>query len=477
MDVPRLFARVALAGLDLALLGMALALLQAQSPPASLPLSLVGITIALLVGLVVTAVTRRWEQTRQQRILGMLAIVGAGVLLVKRGLGGGYGPLGGWGVFAAALRGQGSAYLALLLALVAGWRGTRLLVPTVPAEVQQRFKRGLLVLVALAVAAVLLPLANPAAARRAASGAVIGYVVAGLLAQALFRETSAERGDRRLSGRNLLILLAATGIPLILALALASWFAADVAAMIARAYTAIVELVLIVISPIVAVLFALLEGLIGWIRHLSANAPLPQLPTPAPAPALPDSSSTAPVGLPAWLIALLRLLPYLLPLALLIIVLLRRPRRTHPEASSAEERESVWSWQAAGQDLQAWWHQLRRRLARPARDTLAAALARLRGDDPVTVIRRAYVRLLIRGAQTDHARAPEQTPAEYARSLAATFVDEQDAIQTLTSRYERARYNSTATTTADASAAVAAWERLASLPVLRKNSDNVSDEG
>ncbi len=475
MDMPRLFARVALAGLDLALLGLALALLQAQSSPASLPLSLFGISIALLAGVVVTAVTRRWEQTRPQRVLGMLAIVGAGLLLVKSGLGGGYGPLHGWDLVAAALRGQGSVYLALLLALAAGWRGTRLLVPTVPAEVQQRFKRGLLVLVTLAIAAVLLPLADPAAARRAASAGVISYVIAGLLAQALFRETSAERGDRRLAGRNLLILLAATGIPLILALVLASWFAADVAAMISVAYTAAVELLLIVISPIVAVLFTLLEGLIGWIRHLSANAPPPQLPTPAPAPVLPGSSSTAPAGLPAWLIALLRLLPYLLPLALLMIVLLRRPRRTHPEASSAEERESVWSWQAAGQDLQAWWQQLRRRLARPPRDTLAAALARLRGDDPVTVIRRAYVRLLIRGGQADRGRAPEQTPAEYAQALRPVFASDQNALAILTRSYEQARYNPTATTPADAAAAIHAWEQFADgAPLTRKNGDVVT---
>src|SRR6266545_3230533 len=52
---PRLLARVALAGLDLALLGLALALLQAQSSPASLPLNWSGITIALLVGVAVTA--------------------------------------------------------------------------------------------------------------------------------------------------------------------------------------------------------------------------------------------------------------------------------------------------------------------------------------------------------------------------------------------------------------------------------------
>jgi hypothetical protein len=82
--------------------------------------------------------------------------------------------------------------------------------------------------------------------------------------------------------------------------------------------------------------------------------------------------------LPAWLTTFIGLLPYLVPLLLLVLLVLLRPRRTRVEADGAEERESVWSWQTAGQDLRAWWGQLQQRLARPERDALAA-LAWLRG--------------------------------------------------------------------------------------------------
>ena len=53
--------------------------------------------------------------------------------------------------------------------------------------------------------------------------------------------------------------------------------------------------------------------------------------------------------------------------------------------------------------------QFQRWLARGEGDALAAALARLRGDDPATVIRRTYVRLLMLGARAHHPRAPDQT--------------------------------------------------------------------
>jgi hypothetical protein len=208
MDAPRLLARMALAGLDLAPLGLALALVRLLAAPAMVPLSLPALVVDLLLGAALVLATRRWEQMRHIRLIHALIIAGVALLLIKGGLGAGYGPLGGWRALLDALLGQGDArfsntYLVLLLALLAGWRGTLLLQPTVPSEVQQRFKRGLLVLIALLVATVLLPLNDPSATRRAAGLAAIGYVAAGLLAQALFRETSAERSDTRLSGRKL----------------------------------------------------------------------------------------------------------------------------------------------------------------------------------------------------------------------------------------------------------------------------------
>jgi hypothetical protein len=327
--------------------------------------------------------------------------------------------------------------------------------------VHQRFKRGLLVLIALLLAAVLLPTADPAAARRAASGAAIGYVAAGLLAQALFRETSAERSERRFSARKLLLLLGAIGAPLTLALALASWVSADAAALIGQVYLAIVQGILIIITPVLMVLFGILEALVRLLRGAGGGTPVTLLPTAGPTPALPNQTPAVPLFLPVWLTTFIGLLRYLVPLLLLVLLLLLRSRRTAPEVGAAEERESVWSWRTAGHDLRAWWDQLQRRLARPERDVLAA---RLRGDDPVTVIRRVYVRLLMRGVQAGRARAPEQTPAEYEREVLRLFPAQADAVETLTRSYERARYHPAAVTSAQAADAQTAWERLANAP-------------
>jgi len=480
MNGPRLLARAALLGLDLSLLGLGLALIRLLAPSRMVTLTLPGLAVALLAGTAAAVLTGRWETTRRPRLPGVLVLMGVDLLLVKGGLGGGYSLAGGWDVLIGALQGHSSAgfgatYLALLLALGTSWRGTRLLVPTVPAEVQQRFKRGLLVLVALLAGAALVPVADPGRARQAGILATIVYVASGLLAQALFREMSAERGDTRLAPRKLLLLFAAIGVPLALALLLASAFSADTAALIARAYTTLVQAIVFVITPILVVLFSILEGLVRLLRGAVGRTPLSPLPTPVPPPALPPSAPGTPVGVPAWLGALVRLLAYLIPVLLIALLVLRRSRRSRIEDVSAEERESVWSWDGAGRDLQSWWQQVRSRLARPEGDALAAALARLRGDDPVTLIRRTYVRLLIRSAQADRGRAPDQTPAEYARMLAPTFAGKPDALQVLTRSYEQARYHPTATTAADAAAAVRAWEQLAdAIPQPPKDGDEAT---
>jgi hypothetical protein len=467
---------MALAGLDLAPLGLALALMRLLAAPAMVPLSLPALVVDLFLGAALVLATRRWEEMRNIRLIHALIIAGVALLLIKGGLGAGYGPLSGWRALLDALLGQsdarfGNAYLVLVLALIAGWRGTLLLQPTAPSEVQQRFKRGLLVMIALLVAAVLLPLSDPSATRRAAGLAAIEYVAAGLLAQALFRETSAERSDTRLSGRKLLMLLTMIGLPLALALILASWISADAAALIARVYTFIVQIVLVLITPIVAGLFAILESLIHLIRGAHPPAPTPLLPTPGPLPTLPESPPAEPLALPVWLTTLMALLPVLVPVAILALLLMLRGRRTRPETGADEERESVWSWQTAGRDFQSWWQRFQRQLARGEGDALAAALARLRGDDPATVIRRVYVRLLLRGEQMHHPRSPDQTPAEYARTLAQQLDRGDDALQIITRSYERARYDPAATTAADASAAVAAWEQLAAVPLQRQDGD------
>lgn len=415
----------------------------------------------LLVGVGMAVARERWDALQNRDLPVALVLVGASVLLVKGGLGGGYGPLAGWHVAAALVNWNDprfvSAYMALLLALAGGWRGLRLLLPTVPSEVQQRFKRGLLLLILL-IGAVLL--AGGPAVQSMLVLAALCYVTCGLLAQAFFRETSAARRERRLSGRKLAVILAAIGVPLVLTLALAGWFSADVAALIARAYEALVMAFVFVITPLVTAFFYVFEALVRFVRGPSANSSTPVFPTPPTLPPSLQQQEGAPTAFPPWLESATHALVLLVPLAILIVLFFRRPRRTRVAAAGDEERESVWSWQAAGQDLRAWWEQLRHAGQR-ARDPLAAALARLRGDDPATAIRRMYVRLLMRGARMGHARAAGQTPAEYARALAPVLAAQQEAITTLTHSYERARYHPEAATNMDAAAAAQAWQQIA----------------
>ena len=272
-----------------------------------------------------------------------------------------------------------------------------------------------------------------------------------------------------------MLLLASIGAPLALALLLASAFSADVAALIAQVYVGIVQLLVWLITPLVIVVFGVVEALGRLLRGLATSSPPVPPPTPVGPPALPGTAQGTPAGLPAWLGPLASLLVELLPVLLTLVLVLRRPRRTRLDDAGAEERESVWSWEAAGRDLQSWWQQIWGRRARPERDALTAALARLRGDDPVTVIRRTYVQLLIRGEQTDRGRAPEQTPAEYAQALAPLFPGDQEALLILTRTYEQARYHPTTTTPAHAAVAVNAWEQIASAaPLSRKSGDGVT---
>ena len=467
MPLLQLCARCALAGLDLALLGLIVALLQLLLQPALLPVTLTALTIAVLLGALLVSVAPRWEDGRAAALARLGAALVGSLLLLKGGLGGQYVPWSGWHLLTQPLLNPTDprtvpAYLALLLVLVAIWRGTRLHIPTLLSEIQARFKRGLLLLLALLLGAVLLPEPYRNGARFVGTIAAVAYISAGLLAQALFRETSTAGRDRRLDVRKLLLLLVAISLPLAFTLMLATWFSADAAALISRAYNAMVALLLLIIAPLTALLFAVLDALFRLLFHPGPPLPEQRLPIARPTPTpLPPLSSPG-VMLPAWLSHLLPLLPFLIPLAIILVLLMLRPRRTRPADDTTEERELVWSWQSVGSDLQSW---LQRRIRRPEQGGMQALLERLRGDDPVHVIRRTYLRLLMRTAHIDQARKPSQTPAEYEATLGAVFRTEPEAVQLLTRSYERARYDPAATTAADAAAILTAWTQLTATPL------------
>ena len=138
----------------------------------------------------------------------------------------------------------------------------------------------------------------------------------------------------------------------------------------------------------------------------------------------------------------------------LFLLARRRSRRT---GGADEERESLWEWGNLASDLRGLLAQLN-----PARraEGLRDALARLRGSDPASRIRRSYIRLLLLGQERGQSRAAPETPREYASAAGALLPGANQPIDTLTESYERARYHPASATAADAATAERAWTAI-----------------
>jgi hypothetical protein len=146
----------------------------------------------------------------------------------------------------------------------------------------------------------------------------------------------------------------------------------------------------------------------------------------------------------------------LLPVFIILALILLSRRRRRRVTDRDEERESLWSWRSAADDLR----NLFARRKTEIDQGLRGALATLRGNDPISRVRRSYVRLLLIGERRDQPRTLAQTPHEYEPSAAALIPRAQHAIAALTRIYERARYHPNATTTADAARAEQALQTI-----------------
>jgi hypothetical protein len=160
---------------------------------------------------------------------------------------------------------------------------------------------------------------------------------------------------------------------------------------------------------------------------------------------------------PPWLHVVFEVFLALLPVLIIVGLYLLVRQRARRAPSRDEERESLWSWSGLVSDLRDLFAGLRR----PVQDEgLRAALARLHGDDPVSRIRRSYIRLLLAGEAHAQPRTAPQTPREYAPAVGAMLPSAAQPIATLTDAYERARYNPSATSDADADTAERAWDEI-----------------
>jgi hypothetical protein len=439
---------------------LGLAVVEATAP--ALLITLAGgeawaalIVAALAGGLADWIILRRLPPNRQG-----LALVGGGLLVawwVVRGLvAPDAGLLGGWGaavdaLFSLSSGRAGIAYLGLLGALFCFWRGTRLtLHDTISLH---RLFRGSAVVIMLIVGFGFLGAGPDSAVATPAMTELLIFFAVGLVTIAIASASEERETElRRMGWRGLLTLLGAVALVVLLGLLIGAVFFEPIAALGRVLVQALVLIATLIVAPVVILiavvlswLFSLLDvnGTLGLWRGTDLSGGLDAL----------RRQQEALDGLPPWLGVALQVFCGLVPVLLLVALLLLSRRRARRRRGADEERESLWSWSGLASDLRGMF----KRKAPQRAETLRDVLARLRGSDPASRIRRSYIRLLLLGEERGTPRAAPQTPREYAGDAAGSLPGAAQPIGTLTDAYERARYHPAATSPADAAEAEQAW--------------------
>ncbi len=209
------------------------------------------------------------------------------------------------------------------------------------------------------------------------------------------------------------------------------------------------------------IVYLLVETLGGVVRALlgllgQSLAQINLLPEPPPT----QESVTVSDGAVETVIAIAQqatLILALIPLVALLVLLLLWQRRVRRLATD-EERQSLDVGQSLLSDLRDLLGKLRSPFQRRLTG-LHAALAALRGLDPSTRVRRAYVQVLLALEARGWRRRTAQTPAEWCETVAPLLPDPAPMV-TMTAAYERARYHPAGATPADAEAAEQAARAL-----------------
>ena len=400
-----------------------------------------------------------WERVGAEDGTRWPTLLTAGVVLLwatKAQAGGGVWPWSGWGRLGTLFGSNGvQTYCALLLATWCWWRGLGLL-DREHSRLLIGLRRSVVGLVILGgLVALIGAFADETLPQTPLFIGIVAFVGLGLTAVALARIVGdVEAGILPHSGRSLrtslftVVALLGVGVGV---LALFSGTAADV---LRTGLIWALSLFTLLITPLLWLLYQIAQFIatlfIGPPGRSAppVNAPPPRATSTASDQVLVDDTMVRVVGaLPIYVLALV-------PLVLLIIaVLMFNRRRERQVVEDGETHESLWSWRALGQELGGLW---RRRGGSGLRARLAALVAR----DPVTRIRRRYVQALLAGEAAALPRQPAQTPQEYGAVLNAVVPGQPAAVQTLTQRYQRAKYAPEITTSADADAADAAWQQL-----------------
>jgi hypothetical protein len=404
-------------------------------------------------------VLRRLPPARQTLALAGIGLACA-LWVVKAQIAGDYGLLGDWGqalgaMFSASHPRAGIAYLSLLTSLYCFWRGTRL---TMHDRVSvQRVFRAVAICLLLIVGIGLFGARMTGDRAVAASTEVIAFFAVGLITIALSSGMDEQDvvGLHRLGWRGVLIIGGAIVVMLVAGVLLGSLFGRDIALVVRTIWQTGVLIIALIFSPLIWLIAALLESLLSltgldkWLQQI-ANRPMIE-------PSIPPPAGEVLGIFPTWMQAIIRIFFALLPIVLILGLLLLARSRAQRQAAGDEERESLWSWGGLAEDLRALLGNLRR--AQPA-GGLRAALAALRGSDPVSRIRRSYIRLLLLGEAHELPRRAPQTAHEYAPAASTVVPDAAQPVDALTDAYERARYHPDGVADADADAAERAWAAI-----------------
>lgn len=425
----RLLRIVLLAAFETTLVALSLLVL------AALTLPWPGLFGAVLLGWLADGAARRLRRPFHYVPLALAPLLAATGLLWLV-IGG--DPLALWPALLPGQPQSGLAYVATLVACFLTWRGAGLESQD-SATTLTLAGRGMVVVIASLLVGPLLRTgtALPDDLLLAYVSVAIGSGL-GSLALAHLVETAADRA-RVFDLRWTLLLLGVIGGVLVIGAALTALLSSEAALDGVVNLLRFLFLPLALIGAALVYLFTVIFGdLIRALLALLGQALAQMNLRPEPPPV----TDTAPIDDAAveTVIALAQQATFwlaLIPLAVLLVLLVwwrRRPRRV----ATDEERESL----DIGQSLLADVRDLLGALRNPFQRRLSglqAALAALRGADPVTRVRRAYIQALLALEKRGLRRPLAQTPAEWYATVAPTLPDPAPFAE-LTAIYERARY-------------------------------------
>ncbi len=238
------------------------------------------------------------------------------------------------------------------------------------------------------------------------------------------------------------------------------------AASVGHALGALLDGLLLLLSPVLLVIGWLIAWAIELLRALQRLSGVkPRQPLAHPSTIRPP---VHPIG---HQVDLISALPWaigaVIVIGLVAYLLIRRATYTRatPVRAAAildEERETLLSWRDAWRALVSWLGALRRRrLIVPAHESTLDDGADL--SDATLTVREVYRRLLSLGAAFGVTRTPVETPHEYLARLRRRFSEREKDVSLITASYVYTRYGPHPATPDQAEHARLAWDRVISI--------------